>query len=171
MAENFNEQQVKRLQAKLNTLDPTSKEYGIVLNRIGEIQKQIRMDKESELKVEQAKAEIERRGKETEHKINLEKEEFDHKKELDILEFEHKKEVDSLEYELKSDETERTIRLKERELEAKEKEDKDKFKHDLAHEGVKGGIKFALLAGAYVLEAKGVVLPGRLLQFINGLGK
>ena len=93
------------------------------------------------------------------------------KKELDILEFEHKKEVDSLEYELKSDETERTIRLKERELEAKEKEDKDKFKHDLAHEGVKGGIKFALLAGAYVLEAKGVVLPGRLLQFINGLGK
>ena len=141
--------QKERIEKKLETVDPLSEEYEILLKRLSEINREI--VNESRAKAQEARDEFE---------MNLRK-----------LESEHKIELERSEFELKADETERTLRMKERETEAKVNEANNKLKNEGAAAIIKEAAKLPLIAGLYLFEAKGLVLPARILQFFNGLGK
>ena len=145
----WNETQKERIQKKLETIDPSSEEYGILLDRLADINKEIRNEQDSKIRAEREKFEMDQRKIESEHKMELERSEFD----------------------LKADETERTLRMKEQETEAKIDESKHKIRDDGAAAVIKEAAKLPLIAGLYLFEAKGFVLPARILQFFNGLGK
>ena len=104
----WNETQKERIQKKLETIDPSSEEYGILLDRLADINKEIRNEQDSKIRAEREKFEMDQRKIESEHKMELERSEFD----------------------LKADETERTLRMKEQETEAKIDESKHKIRDD-----------------------------------------
>lgn len=141
--------QRERIEKKLKTLDPLSEGYGVLLQRLADVNAEIRNEEKAKAQAERDAFEMNQRKIESEHKLELERSEF----------------------ELKADETERTLRMKEQETEAKVNETNNKLKNDGAAAIIKEAAKLPLIAGLYLFEAKGLVLPARILQFFNGLGK